>query len=45
MTPIPSISISAGRGFAPACTGSIHGLMVVLDVDKVLDLSQFGVAA
>jgi chemotaxis signal transduction protein len=22
-----------------------HGLMVVLDVDKILDLSQFGVAA
>jgi hypothetical protein len=22
-----------------------HGLMVVLDVDKVLDLSKFGVAA
>jgi purine-binding chemotaxis protein CheW len=40
--------VSLDRRWTKVCAGVYrldHGLMVVLDVDKILDLSQFGVAA
>jgi purine-binding chemotaxis protein CheW len=40
--------VNLDQRWAKVCAGVHrldHGLMVVLDVDKVLDLSQFGVAA
>jgi purine-binding chemotaxis protein CheW len=40
--------VNLDRRWAKVCAGVHrldHGLMVVLDVDKVLDLKQFGVAA
>lgn len=40
--------VNLDRRWTKVCAGVHrldHGLMVVLDVDKVLDLSQFGVAA
>jgi purine-binding chemotaxis protein CheW len=40
--------VNLDQRWAKLCAGVHrldHGLMVVLDVDKILDLSQFGVAA
>jgi purine-binding chemotaxis protein CheW len=40
--------VNLDQRWAKLCAGVYrldHGLMVVLDVDKILDLSQFGVAA
>jgi purine-binding chemotaxis protein CheW len=40
--------VNLDQRWAKVCAGVHrldHGLMVVLDVDKVLDLSKFGVAA
>ena len=40
--------VNLDRSWAKVCAGVHrldHGLMVVLDIDKVLDLSHFGVAA